>query len=133
MLITHEMDVVRRVCDRVAVLDAGRVVETGDVVDVFLGARHAVTRRLLGQDDEPPPPGAGRKVRLTYRGEAAHAPFLSRIARETGVDFSLHSGRVAQIKGEPYGQLTLSLDGDQVDLALARFEAAGIRVTELVA
>ncbi len=133
VLITHEMDVVRRVCDRVAVLDAGRVVETGDVVDVFLGARHAVTRRLLGQDDEPPPPGAGRKVRLTYRGEAAHAPFLSRIARETGVDFSLHSGRVAQIKGEPYGQLTLSLDGDQVDLALARFEAAGIRVTELVA
>ncbi|HEY2660244.1 MAG TPA: ATP-binding cassette domain-containing protein [Caulobacteraceae bacterium] len=133
VLITHEMDVVRQVCDRVAVLEAGRVVESGDVVDVFLNAEHPVTRRMLGQDDEPPVAGMGRKVRLTYRGKAAHAPFLSRIAKETGVDFSLHSGRVAQIKGEPYGQLTLSLDGAQVDEALARFAAAGIRVQELTA
>jgi D-methionine transport system ATP-binding protein len=109
VLITHEMDVVRQVCDRVAVLEAGRVVEAGDVVDVFLSARHAVTRRLLGQDDEPPPPGMGRKVRLTYRGDAA------------------------QIKGEPYGQLTLSLDGAAVDDALARFAEAGIHVRELAA
>ena len=93
--------------------------------------RFTLPRRQVG--DEPPIAGMGRKVRLTYRGEAAHAPFLSRIAKETGVDFSLHSGRVAQIKGEPYGQLTLSLDGAQIDDALARFTAAGVRVTELTA
>ncbi len=135
VLITHEMDVVRQVCDRVAVLERGQVVEQGDVVDVFLNAEHPVTRRLLREDAADaalPAPQAGvRTVRLTYRGAAAHAPFLSRIAQETGVDFSLHAGRVARIKGEPYGQLTLSLSGRNVDPALAAFEAAGVRVREV--
>jgi D-methionine transport system ATP-binding protein len=47
VLITHEMDVVRAVCDRIAVLDAGQLVETGSVEDVFAGARHPATRRML--------------------------------------------------------------------------------------
>jgi D-methionine transport system ATP-binding protein len=109
VLITHEMDVVRRICDQVAVLDAGRIVETGEVVEVFLNAENATTRRLLRQDDEAPwSAQAGRTFRLTYRGAAASAPFLSRIAKETGIDFSLHSGRAGELKGEPYGQLVVS-------------------------
>ena len=47
VLITHEMDVVRAVCDRVAVLDAGKVVESGTVDSVFGAARHAATQRML--------------------------------------------------------------------------------------
>jgi D-methionine transport system ATP-binding protein len=47
VLITHEMEVVRAVCDRVAVLDRGRLVETGAVADIFAGAAHPATRRML--------------------------------------------------------------------------------------
>ena len=47
VLITHEMAVVRAICDRVAVLDAGRVVETGTVAEVFVGGAHPATRRML--------------------------------------------------------------------------------------
>jgi D-methionine transport system ATP-binding protein len=47
MLITHEMEVVRTVCDRVAVIDGGRIVETGAVADIFAGASHPATQRLL--------------------------------------------------------------------------------------
>lgn len=47
VLITHEMEVVRTVCDRVAVLEAGRIVETGKVTDVFANAQHAATQRML--------------------------------------------------------------------------------------
>jgi D-methionine transport system ATP-binding protein len=135
VLITHEMDVVRRVCDRVAVLDHGAVVEQGEVVEVFLNAEHPTTRRLLREDADdvalPPPSPSRRTVRLTYRGEAAEAPFLSRIARETGIDVVLHAGRVARIKAEPYGQLTVSLSGPNVTDALTRLEAAGVRVREM--
>src|SRR5579871_3845538 len=49
VLITHEMDVVRRVCDRVAVLDDGRIVESGAVADVFLHPRHPTTRRFVSE------------------------------------------------------------------------------------
>src|SRR5690606_19493870 len=51
VLITHEMDVIRRVCDRVAVLDGGALVEAGPVVDVFLHPRHPTTRRFVDESD----------------------------------------------------------------------------------
>lgn len=136
VLITHEMDVIRRVCDRVAVLEAGRVVEQGVVADVFLSPRHATTRHLIeegGDADDAGAggPGAGRTVRLTYRGETTYAPLLGRIARETGVDYSILGGRVAHIRDLPYGQLTLALVGGDVDAALAQFAAAGVAVEEI--
>ncbi len=136
VLSTHEMDVIRRVCDRVAVLEAGRVVEQGVVADVFLSPRHATTRRLIeegGDADDAGAggPGAGRTVRLTYRGETTYAPLLGRIARETGVDYSILGGRVAHIRDLPYGQLTLALVGGDVDAALAQFAAAGVAVEEI--
>jgi D-methionine transport system ATP-binding protein len=78
VLITHEMEVIRRVCDRVAVLDAGRLVGEGTVADVFLHPQHAdhaplrarsrdVDERELRATSRAP---AGRVVRLTFRGEA---------------------------------------------------------------
>jgi len=132
VLITHEMEVVRRVCDRVAILDAGRIVEMGEVVEVFLDPRQQITRRLLRDDEMSVGEGEGRTVRLIYRGAITTAPLLGRIARETGVDYSIQAGRVSSIKGEPYGQLTLSLTGGDVDAALAQFEAAGVRVREAI-
>jgi D-methionine transport system ATP-binding protein len=132
MLITHEMDVVRRVCDRVAVLDSGQVVETGGVIDVFLDAQHKITRRLLGEDVQVAPTySGGRSVQLTYRGVTGEAPFLSQIIKDTGVDLTLHAARVAHIKREPYGQLTVSLAGARVDEALAQLSDAGVRVRDL--
>jgi len=50
VLITHEMDVIRRVCDRVAVMDAGVIVEQGSVADVFLHPQHATTKRFVQED-----------------------------------------------------------------------------------
>src|SRR5690606_7172246 len=49
VLITHGMDVIRAVCDRVAVIDAGKIVECGDVLDVFLHPKHEVTQSLLSE------------------------------------------------------------------------------------
>ena len=51
VLITHEMDVIRRVCDRVAVLDAGHMVEMGPVTDVFLHPQHPTTRRFVSESE----------------------------------------------------------------------------------
>src|SRR6185437_8191026 len=114
VLITHEMDVVRRICDRVAVLDAGRIVESGTVADVFLHPRHATTRRFVNEalPEEaasalaPLAQVGGRVLRLTFRGATTLSPVLSRVMRESGVDFNLLAGRIDRIKELPYGQLT---------------------------
>jgi D-methionine transport system ATP-binding protein len=139
VLITHEMDVVRRVCDRVAVLDSGRIVEQGAVVDVFLHPQHATTRRFV--NEALPEEAAseqllyrnvpGRIMRLSFRGEATWSPTLGRVTRESGVDFNILAGRVDRIKGLPYGQLTLAMQGDGIDAALHALREAGIEVEEL--
>ena len=138
VLITHEMDVIRRVCDRVAVLDAGHVVELGSVADVFLHPQHPTTRRFVAEADHregrgPGFPGvAGTLYRLSFRGDATYSPLLSRVVRDTGVEYNLLSGRVDRIKDTPYGQLTLAMHGERLDDALAQIRAAGVDIEEVV-
>ena len=139
VLITHEMDVVRRVCDRVAVLDAGAIVERGPVVDVFLHPQHPTTRRFVNEalpeeaasELAPFAQVAGRILRLSFRGDTTLTPALGRVARETGIDFNILAGRIDRIKELPYGQLTLAMQGARVDAALAALREAGIEIEEL--
>ncbi|WP_148861204.1 methionine ABC transporter ATP-binding protein [Marinobacter fonticola] len=139
VLITHEMDVVRRVCDRVAVMDAGEIVEMGPVTDVFLHPQHHTTRDFVFESEhidereqrEDFAHAEGRILRLTFRGEATYKPLLGSVARETGVDFSILSGRIDRIKDTPYGQLTLALMGGDLEAAQSRLEAAEVHVEVL--
>lgn len=133
VLITHEMEVIRRVCHRVAVLDAGALVESGEVAEVFLHPQHSVTRALVADAAglvAAKGQGAGPTLRLTFRGAATYEPILGRIARDTGVDYSILAGRIDRIRDEPYGQLLVSLVGGDVAAARARLIAAGVRVEE---
>ena len=139
VLITHEMDVIRRVCDQVAVMDAGVIVEQGSVADVFLHPQHPTTKRFVQEseqideseqrDDFAHVPG--RIVRLTFQGEATYAPLLGTVARETGVDYSILAGRIDRIKDVPYGQLTLAVTGGDMEAAFARFTAADVHMEVL--
>ncbi|MBG4498069.1 methionine ABC transporter ATP-binding protein [Pseudomonas aeruginosa] len=139
VLITHEMDVIRRVCDQVAVMDGGAIVEQGDVADVFLHPQHPTTRRVVFEaervaederhDDFAHVPGL--ILRLTFRGEATYAPLLGTVARQTGVDYSILSGRIDRIKDTPYGQLTLALVGGDLEAAMSQLNAADVHVEVL--
>ncbi|MDG1579436.1 methionine ABC transporter ATP-binding protein [Pseudomonas sp. GOM6] len=139
VLITHEMDVIRRVCDQVAVMDGGVIVEQGAVAQVFLHPQHPTSKRFVQEDEhidenEQRDDFAhveGRILRLTFQGEATYAPLLGTVARETGVDYSILAGRIDRIKDTPYGQLTLALTGGDIDAALARFQAADVHLEVL--
>ncbi|NJC42217.1 D-methionine transport system ATP-binding protein [Brevundimonas alba] len=132
VLITHQMEVVRRVCDRVAVLKDGRVVEEGATADVFLHPQHAATRAMLAEGDEAfdasMAPAGGRLAKLTFRGGSTYEPELSRVARSVGVDYSILSGRISRIRGEPYGQLVVAFTGGDAEAAVAQLTARGVTV-----
>jgi len=133
VLITHGMEVVRQVCDRVAVLDRGRLVEAGTTADVLLHPTAEATRQLVAEADlaeETAAPHDGRIVRLSYVGDAAHRPILAQVARDTGVDISILAGRVSRIKDTPYGQMTVALQGAGAEAAITGLRAAGVRVEE---
>ena len=132
VLITHQMEVVRRVCDRVAVLKDGRLVEQGATADVFLHPQHPVTRAMLAEGEEAfdasvVPVGA-RLARLTFRGPSTYEPELSRVARSAGVDYSILSGRISRIRGEPYGQMVVAFTGGDAEAALSQLSSRGVIV-----
>jgi len=137
VLITHSMDVIRAVADRVAVLDQGRIVESGTVLEVFLNPRHAVTRALLAEsgfesDSALGVAGGqgGHVLRLTYQGAAAGLPLLTRLSRDSGLDFSILQGSVGRLKDMPYGQLTVELERleeDRFGRLLSMFAAHEVR------
>lgn len=135
VLITHEMEVIRQLCDRVAVLDAGRVVEHGRVLDIFLRPQHVVTRALLaenhaydGDDLAYVRRAGGRLVRLSYAGELAAQPILSQLTAATAALATIVRGTVSRIKDTPYGQLLVEFSGGEaaVEMVLERLRHTGI-------
>ncbi|MQQ99770.1 methionine ABC transporter ATP-binding protein [Glaciimonas soli] len=130
VLITHEMQVIRNICDRVAVIEAGHIVETGDVAEVFLHPQHAVTRSMVAESTPfsaetsllpSTVPGAsqlrGLLVRLTYVGDITYQPILSSIAAATPALITILQGTIARIKDTPYGQLLVEIHGETADVA----------------
>lgn len=138
VLITHEMDVIRTICDRVAVIDGGRIVEQGPVAEVFLHPRHATTQRFMQESESFAEEGVLEDGmppvlhRLTFLHDTVHQPLLTQVARRHGIDFSVLSGRFGYIKSQACGQVTVSVQGQpvQVQAALQELTAAGVSVEE---
>lgn len=138
LLITHEMAVIRAIAQRVAVLDAGRIVEQGDVFDLFTRPQHETTRSFLAAESgrelpafvasqirPEPVPGGQVVVRIVFRGPFATHPVLSQLARELGIDVNILGGAVDSIAGRPFGTLIVGLpnNGSSLDKALAFLKA----------
>lgn len=141
VLITHEMQVIRSICDRVAVIDGGEIVESGEVVDVFLHPQHPLTQGLVAEnqalDLELLQQLRQREnsdlLRLTYVGDATHEPILHRIAAQTSADIVILQGVIARIKNTPYGQLIVELAGETSERTKVRqlLTAAQVRIDDL--
>lgn len=124
VLITHSMDVIRQICHRVAVIEGGVLVESGDVLDVFLHPRDATTQSLLAQTGNDTEgwrdmvrDTQGRIMRLSFKGTTATEPLISRLSRELNLDVSILQGSVGQINATPYGQLVIQAEGAPEQLA----------------
>lgn len=140
-LITHEMHVIQRICDRVAVIHGGRIVEEGNVVDVFLKPQHAVTREFImeeSQSDEVQPwsafktqAGEGSQVvKINYLGDVTYEPVLHHVLNTAGISFAILQGTISKMKDTPYGQLVVRLDGDAAKLkeAINALQERGLEV-----
>lgn len=126
VLITHEMSVVRQLAKEVVVLDAGRVVESGHVADIFTHPKHPITQSFLAEviGDSLPvslasrivserPAGGQAVIRVQVRGAGAGDTVVARLARELALDLSLLSARIDEIGGQHVGSLTLGIPGGE--------------------
>ena len=130
VVITHQMSVVEEICDSVAILDGGVVVEQGEVREIFANPKTAAARRLVA----PNGGSAARDlssfapddhvVRVTFNGSSAAKPLVASLAAEKGILVSVLSADTRDLSGQCYGSMLLKLPAD---VELAKQAAAYMR------
>ncbi len=118
VVITHQVDVIKQICTRVAVLSHGELVEEGEVTRIFTHPEHPVTKYLLHHASENLPElfqegrDPSRKlIRLFFDGAKAKEPVISRMIKQYDVEANILFGSLDCIQNKMIGHLVLELDG----------------------
>lgn len=134
VVITHEMKVIDKICDRVAVLDQSTVAELGNVRDVFAAPQSAIARKLvLPEAKAVDEVSGGSKVRIVFNGENSLKPVVANLILECGVPVNILHADTRDIDGRAYGQILLGLPDDEksAEKVSAYLNANGIQFTRL--
>lgn len=143
VLITHEMNVIRKICHDVAVMENGRVIETGDVLSVFKHPKHLVTARFVKQDiiedttenentleflSEAYPNGL--IAQLTFEGNTAKEAIVSAVVRKYDIDVNVLQASIRQVNQKSFGNMIVQLTGDEtaVQDSLTYFKNHGVGI-----
>ncbi|PKR78073.1 methionine ABC transporter ATP-binding protein [Halalkalibacillus sediminis] len=144
ILITHEMHVIQKICHRVAVMEAGKVVEQGDVLDVFVKPKAHTTKRFVQQlnplehqtdelaefineaDDS-------EIVKLHFIGGHAKRALITEVVRQFQVEVNILQGSISQTQEGSYGTLYVEMNGEKrvIENTIAYIEASGVEVEVL--
>ncbi|HLR03280.1 MAG TPA: ATP-binding cassette domain-containing protein [Virgibacillus sp.] len=140
LLITHEMHVIQRICDQVAVMENGRVIEKGKTIDVFTSPTEPTTQKFVNSIFDYQPliasHGAldnGKVFLLKFMGSSSQDPALAVITKKFDLYPNILYGNITQLKNDPFGHLLVHFDGesDQVDQAITYLRKQEIQVEEV--
>lgn len=130
LIITHEMNVVKRVCESVSLLSRGRIVEHGALRDVAGDLDSKLARSLLPLPASEPLLGAahgGQVLDLLFSGDGAKEPVVTGVARHFDIDLNVLAGSVETLGGEQFGHLRVQLaENADVDAVLAYLHERGV-------
>lgn len=126
ILITHEMHVIRKISNQVAVMEEGKIVEQGDVLDVFLRPEQPVTKKFVkqimgsngddGAEELVNTYDSGKIVRLHFIGDTTNQALISQMARSFNIDLNILQGKITQMQQGAYGTLFVQMDGEKAEI-----------------
>ena len=124
IVITHQMSVVQEICNRVAILENGAVVEEGDVSQVFSHPKAAATRALvfpeMSDGESLIPDRQGQCIRLIFDGaETTQHPLIASMAIDCGIAASILNASTRTVAGRVYGYMLLDIPGGPDEMATA--------------
>ena len=117
VIITHEMEVIKEICNRVAILEGGMVVEMGDTIDIFSKPGTEATKHFVEQIHQLPTHLMNGKIlSLSFTEGSAGEPIISRIIKDFDVEVNILSGTIEYIQEKPIGKLIIeaAVDGHQL-------------------
>ncbi len=133
VLITHQMSVIKTIAKKVAIMENGRIVEQGDVYDIFASPKAQITKKFVDSTTQMASItsliDAGYElmqcdpneqlIQLTYIADSAAQALISKVSRQFDVDCNIVFGTVEVIDGKPLGQLIVKVNGKSADMVAA--------------
>jgi len=133
VMVTHEMQVVKRICHHVVVIDQGKIVESQNVVDLFTYPKTDATRNLITTDgmthlpaqykarlSDTPKPDHAPVMRLWFKGEHAEQPVITELIRQFNVTINIIEGNIEAVAHTFIGHLVIELWGSEADIQAAQ-------------
>lgn len=132
LMITHEMSVIRDICDKVAVIEKGKIIEHGSVFDLFSNPRTSTARNFVSSVLNDKLPASIMELvskkddhqgiyRINFVGASAGQPFLSQVSKKFHVDVNVLFGNITELQGVPFGNLVVELKGEPSEIKRALF------------
>jgi len=138
LVITHEMDVIKELCTHVAIMEDGRIIEEGRVLDVLTSPKTDTAKRFFSKEyvdehwlKDTTPQGRSSKIcRAIFIDESARRPFINDVIRKFDIELSILSGNIESVGGTMVGSLVLEIIGTEeaVGEALGYFTDNGVRI-----
>ncbi|WP_456070111.1 methionine ABC transporter ATP-binding protein MetN [Haemophilus paraphrohaemolyticus] len=135
LLITHEMEVVKRICDRVAVIDKGQLIETGSVSEIFSNPKTVLAQKFIQStfhielpqeymeqlSAQLTPEKNKPIIKFEFTGRSVDAPLLSHASKRFGIDFSILMSQIDYAGGVKFGFVIAEVTGEEDAILEARF------------
>jgi len=123
LLITHELDVVKQICDRVGIIHQGQLVEQNTTVTIFSNPTHPVTKQLLEQSHGAYVPGKrdanSLVLKLTFIGKDSEEPLISSLVKKFDVTVNIRQALIEKIQETTVGSTICQLTGEKAAIAQA--------------
>ncbi|NLL69856.1 MAG: methionine ABC transporter ATP-binding protein [Epulopiscium sp.] len=122
IVITHEMEVIKQICNKVAVMEGGSVVEQGSVIEVFTNPSHPVTKQFVQSVSHDLPKSFitqntnQKLVRISYQSERVDKPLLSKAIRKFDVDANILLGGIDHLNNHIIGNLIVEFSGEKENI-----------------
>ena len=140
VMITHQMEVVKQVCDRVAIMEDGKVIEENSVENLFKSPKTKTAKAFISSihsssdsDIINPSDFKGKTVRLSFIGESAQKPIVSKVMKAFDIDVNILSGNIDKLQSTSVGYLMVELSGEnsEIEKALQYLKEQNVNVEVL--
>ncbi len=126
VLITHQMEVIREICERVAIIEAGEIIEIGDVEEVFSNPKTDIGKDFV-RDLKPSSSGElvfpktpnSKVIKISYLGGSASEPIVSDLIKKFDVDVNIIDGDINKLTSTLVGHLTIQVTGNKEEIQKA--------------
>jgi len=139
VMITHQMEVIKEVCNKVAVISDGSIIEQGNTYDVFSKPSHPITKSFIRDvslnidKDNVDDPENTKIVRITFLDKKTKEPLIYKIIKNFDIEANILAGQMNNIQGRTYGNLVVGLKGtdDKIKDAIRYLKEQSVIVEEM--